>query len=648
MATKLNKPEIIAVASGKGGTGKTLITACLGWLLTIVGKRGLLIDGDPGTDGLSLFLLGPEGWKQLDALDPANTFAGSIRGVKEGGVVSFEPAEIERKAKIEGYGTTLPITIGEERVHDHGIKYRALVTAKTIYGDYAEEDVPHPVPDLGRTAFRHAIQDMFATLRGEKLPFDFVLVDTRGGFAAETTDICALADSFIVVTEADITSFYQDRNLVRHINIAAQEMDATPLLRAFIVNKATETVSEGGELNLNQMEQSFRLELENEFPVRYSDTYAIPLDVEALKAYKTHRIPFLDVPGSHFSYAALTAFASILRIVTERWADEQVAIWNEVAELVDNSIRERRMTLDRQEETRTQQDAMLVELQKENTELRQQTANWKRDNDQLRSSIDEMKGRYERELTRAQFILEKTSGKSNEAVPADREPGTTQSMSHRFTASKSKRMVLAALGLVTVSAIAGIWSFYALRETTAAKLERLYSGTGAPTIKATLLRELYEGGTINFAQVDLSFVDISGLNLEGASFRGARMISAMLRATDLSNADLGDALLDSANLNGASLTEANLNGASLKRANLNRANLKEANLNGANLNGAKLDNASLSGASLIEASLIEASLFEASLFEASLNGANLIRANLNGANLNGGKFEWGKFEWIDS
>jgi len=57
-----------------------------------------------------------------------------------------------------------------------------------------------------------------------------------------------------VVTEAHYTAFYQDRNLVNRIIDAAVQIGTKPLLRAFIVNKATQ----GNE-------ESFRAALENEF-----------------------------------------------------------------------------------------------------------------------------------------------------------------------------------------------------------------------------------------------------------------------------------------------------------------------------------------------------------------------------------------------
>ena len=69
------KTEIICICSGKGGVGKTLFSSCMGYALTRAGLRVLMIDGDPATDGLSLFLLGPKGIHQIDSFESHNTFS---------------------------------------------------------------------------------------------------------------------------------------------------------------------------------------------------------------------------------------------------------------------------------------------------------------------------------------------------------------------------------------------------------------------------------------------------------------------------------------------------------------------------------------------------------------------------------------------
>lgn len=48
--------EIVSFASGKGGVGKTLLTAALGIFLSRRGKKVLLIDGDMGMRNMDLVL----------------------------------------------------------------------------------------------------------------------------------------------------------------------------------------------------------------------------------------------------------------------------------------------------------------------------------------------------------------------------------------------------------------------------------------------------------------------------------------------------------------------------------------------------------------------------------------------------------------
>src|SRR5215467_3902995 len=301
--------ELIAFASGKGGTGKTLMASCLGYALIRAGQRVLMIDADPATDGLSLFLLGPSGMNQVADFEESSTFTGILKLSQTNDSVLFEPRSINRA--------------GSGQAIDHGISYDAIISGKGLYGDVASRETV--VPLLDRKAFRSAVGDLFSKIRTSG-QYDYVLVDTRGGFAFESTDVCALADSFIVVTDSDVTSYYQDRNLVKQISVAAKEIGSATVLRSIIMNRTTEK-HDADQLDLNKLEVSFRLQLETEFPVKFNDTHPVPADLEVLRAYKTQKVPYLAAPASLFSFATLSAFGEILRVVTAKWTADQVKRW---------------------------------------------------------------------------------------------------------------------------------------------------------------------------------------------------------------------------------------------------------------------------------------------------------------------------------
>src|SRR5262249_4693070 len=169
---------------------------------------------------------------------------------------------------------------------------------------------------------------------------------TRGGFAFHTTDVCALSDSFFLVTEPQFSSFYQDKNLMQRISAAGVEMNVKATLRGIVVNKATESSGDniGGKssthlLNLENVEGSFRNALVEAFSIRYSDTHPVPLDIQAVEAYKSQRIPYVAFPGSVFSYATLVAFSGLMKTVTVRWPEEVIKRWNALVDLVSNAIK---------------------------------------------------------------------------------------------------------------------------------------------------------------------------------------------------------------------------------------------------------------------------------------------------------------------
>jgi MinD-like ATPase involved in chromosome partitioning or flagellar assembly len=337
------RTEVIVFCSGKGGTGKTSLISALGYALGQSGHRVLLVDADRATDGLSLFMLGPEGMSQLTAFVPESTFTGLLAAHEKTGVMAPQPHRIDRLAE-----------------HDHRLSYEAIISDRNLYGDAADALQSSGASidrQYDRAAFQRAVQDFFDGLRGSGI-YDYVLVDSRGGFSFESTDVAAAGDSFIVVTEATYTNFYQDRNLVDRISQAAGEMNTQSVLRAIIVNKATDPP-----------ETSFRTELVREFGVRFEDVFPVELDVEALRVYKMQKAVYREAPASHFAYDSLQAFQRILRIVTSQWPVERVERWNALVASVEGAIAQHNAEVDRQTAALAAQRAQFVEAESERARL---------------------------------------------------------------------------------------------------------------------------------------------------------------------------------------------------------------------------------------------------------------------------------------
>jgi MinD-like ATPase involved in chromosome partitioning or flagellar assembly len=479
------RTEIIAVSSGKGGTGKTLIAASLGYALTKSGHKVLMIDGDSGTDGLSLFLLGPDGIQQVGAFLPENTFRGLLTNSKRADTskhpdMKWKPRSINRKM-------------------DHGVIYDTLITGTGIYGQEAsEEDV---VPRIERVAFQKKVRWLFDGLRSEN-QYDYVIVDTRGGFAFESTDICALADSFLVVTEPDYTSFYQDRNLVTRINKTSENLSSKPLLRAIIVNKAT-----------NSDEKEFRLALQKEFPIKFSDTFAVPLDINALIPYRKQQVPYVAAPGSEFSLATIASFSRIMNVVTSGWSEERIDSWNELTSRIDEAhSAKNNWTVAFWSWIKANKLALIVMAFAISSIY---TYSWFQAVEQRRI--------INQQSDRSTLVLSLYRADYPGAIRATNLANLYKDGMRDFPGSQLKETDLSGLAL----------------------------------------------DSINLSSANLQGAKLARTRLANATLTNANLASADLYAADLSRCNLAGAILDSAYLVGADLRFADLRGASLKRAALN-------------------------------------------------------------------------------
>jgi len=340
-ATSAQRTEVIVFCSGKGGTGKTSLISALGFALRTSGHRVLFVDADRATDGLSLFVLGPEGRDQLASFEPASTFTGLLEEVERTGTMQPQPRTVHR-------------------TRDHGLSYDVIISDRFLYGD-SPLSSPTGAASIDRqfqrAAFQRGVQAFFESIRAGG-DYDYVLVDSRGGFSFESTDVAAAGDSFVVVTEATFTNFYQDRNLVDRISEAAEAMGRQAVLRGIIINKSTEPG-----------EASYRNELVREFGIGFEDTYPVAIDLEALRAYKQQQSVFKEAPASVFAYDALQAFQRILQVVTSRWSAERVARWDQLIGTIDEAIAKNNAKVDALKRAQEEEAARVARLEAERDRL---------------------------------------------------------------------------------------------------------------------------------------------------------------------------------------------------------------------------------------------------------------------------------------
>lgn len=557
--------EIIAVASGKGGTGKTLVVACLGYALTRTGHKVLMIDSDTATDGLSLFLLGLQGTDQgrsahreFDDFGADNTFAELLAAYDSTGAMTPVPHSINRSASL-----------------DHGVIYDALISGRTIYGDLREsgdgfetsgssrESIKAPVPHLTRERFRAAVSELFNGIRRQRY-YDYVLVDTRGGFGFESTDICALANSFIVVTESDRTSFYQDGNLLRRIAAASSDLNTRPTLDGFIVNKSVEYPQDWTTANLDEVEAEFRGLLRRELNVELRDSYPVPLDIEAINAYRRQAIPFKRVPHSPFSYALLDAFARILTLVSANWSRDRISEWNNLTDEI----------------SRAASSARRAKVEQAN-----------------RALSEERRLARQRRMQVGGLVASVVA-----LVVALAVVGVLFSDRSEVGHLDGLMIELASIELSPEEKRDHVQELYARGRLGFDKLDLSDAALSGLDLSGASLR------STNLAGAQLDGADLSDADLFRADLTGANLAEALLF-----DAQLTEAKLDGAKMAGATLDRARLDGAVLTNVDLSQASLREADLVQADLRGAVMDGADLSGAVLFDANVAAGQLLAAQL-----------------------------------
>lgn len=162
--------QVIAVASGKGGVGKTWFAVTLSQALARAGRRVLLFDGDLGLANVDVQL------GLLPAHDLGSVIAGRIR-------LEEALSRVEGGAAARGGGFD-------------------VLAGRSGSGALAE---------LGATT----IARLAAGLRALAQGYDAVIVDLAAGIAADVTTLCALGGPVLVVLTEEPTSLTDAYALIK-------------------------------------------------------------------------------------------------------------------------------------------------------------------------------------------------------------------------------------------------------------------------------------------------------------------------------------------------------------------------------------------------------------------------------------------------
>ncbi len=267
----------MAILSGKGGTGKSIIAASLAYVLANCGFKTLLVDVDLFTGGLSFYVLAEYPAHRSVALQ--NIFL----GVADQEFKHLRPTPIPNEF-CEKNLFLLPAIASKARRHSELV----------INSQFQSVD-----------SFSRTLQEILTNVnRAQK--FDYILIDTRGGTDLTSVGSALVADGFIVVTEADKTSWDVGEVLFAAIHDAQKETSHFAHALGFILNK-----------NVLPPEAIVAF-LKQRWECPHLAT--LPLDENAIRFYQEDRVPIAADPTCPFSAGLIPIVRKLF--VSEAWAPD--------------------------------------------------------------------------------------------------------------------------------------------------------------------------------------------------------------------------------------------------------------------------------------------------------------------------------------
>lgn len=200
---KKGEGQIVVVTSGKGGVGKTTVTASLGAALALRGKRTLVIDADIGLRNLDV-ILGLENRIVFNLVDVAKNIC--------------KPSQAVIKSKKSNNLYLLPASQTDDK-------------------DVVSED------------------EIRTVIENYKKEYHFILIDSPAGIEQGFRNACAAADSALVVTTPEVSAI---RDADRVIGLlASRGIDP-----ALVINRLDrDMVRRGDMLSVDDVQDILGLDL---------------------------------------------------------------------------------------------------------------------------------------------------------------------------------------------------------------------------------------------------------------------------------------------------------------------------------------------------------------------------------------------------